>query len=216
MSRILRCDPVNPDDAVLNEAAGVLSSGGIIVIPTETQYGLAIRADRDGTLDEICRLKQREVDLKPALFVRDIDMAENFCVVNNLARQLANKFLPGPLTMVLPPIDNQIFVSRDYLSGDGFGIRISSSPVVAGIMDRVGFTVSATSANISGQQTPADLTEIEKLFGDKVALYLDAGPCRARTPSTVVKVNNDIKILRPGQISEKVIRDNLKSGGGNE
>ena len=216
MSRVIRCDPRYPDDTVLNKAAEVLDSGGVIVIPTETQYGLAIRADRDGTLDKICRLKKRDANLRPALFVKDIEMAENFCIMNNDARRLADNFLPGPLTLVLAPVEGQASVSRDYLSDDGYGIRISSSPVVAGIMNRLAFAVSATSANISGQQTPTGITEIEKLFGDDVELYLDGGLCRAKTPSTVVKVNGGIKILRHGQIAEKVIKESLSTGGGHE
>lgn len=216
MSRILRCDPESPEDSVLDIAAEVLFSGGKVVMPTETQYGLAIRADKNGTLAEICRLKRRDSNLKPALFVKDMEMAESFCTVNIGARKLAECFLPGPLTLVLPSRENQSVVSRDYLSLDGFGIRISSSPVVGGINNRLPFAVSATSANISGKSTPAEIKEIEKLFGNSVDLYLDGGFCRTVMSSTVVKVNESIRVLRRGQIPESEILSCLERGGSYE
>jgi L-threonylcarbamoyladenylate synthase len=213
VSRIIRCNPDEPDDTVMDAAAQVLKSSGLVVLPTETQYGLAIRADQEGTLEKICRIKKREATLKPALFVKDMEMARKFCRIDEVAVELAEKFLPGPLTLVLPPRNNQSEVPPEYLSPDGFGIRISSSPVIKGIMNRVTFVVSATSANISGRPAPATVAEIERLFGDNVDLYLDAGPCRAITPSTVVRVNGAVAILRHGQIARDVINRFLAARG---
>jgi len=212
VSRLLRCNPERPEDSVLDIVAETLFAGGKVVLPTETQYGLAVRGDKEGTLDEICRLKRRDSSLRSALFVKDMKMAESFCTVSRSARELAECFLPGPLTLILPPRENQTAVSRDYLSPDGFGIRISSSPVVKGISNRIPFPISATSANISGEKTPPSIQEIEKLFGDGVDLYLDGGFCRATTPSTVVKVNGVVELLRPGQIPENEIMACLESG----
>ncbi len=215
MSRILRCDPQNPDDTVLETAVEVLTSGGALVLPTETQYGLAIRADRNDSLSTICRIKKRNEVLKPALFVKDMDMAEKLCLVDNAARRLAAVFLPGPLTLILPPLSNQSMFSPEFMSEDGIGIRISSSPIVSGIMKRLSFPISATSANISGHSTPDTITDIVALMGDQVELYIDGGPCRATTPSTVVKLNAHMTVIRHGQIAEAEIRKALdrKVGG---
>lgn len=210
MSRIIACNPARPDSQVLKEAIRVLESGAAVVMPTETQYSLSLRADRADSMATIGRIKKRDAFLKPALFVCDIDMATGFCRVSKLAERLAKRFLPGPLTLVLPGHENQTQVATDFLSEDGFGIRISSSPVVAAIMERVPFAVTATSANISGQSAAMSISEMAEMLGDEIALYIDGGPCRTMTPSTVIKVDKEVAILRHGLIGEAEIRQFLK------
>lgn len=204
------CNPARPDDQVVKEAVRVLESGAAIVMPTETQYSLSLRADRAESMVAIGRIKKRDAFLKPALFVSDIDMAKGFCQVSQLAERLAKRFLPGPLTMVLPERENQSQVSVDFLSEDGFGIRISSSPMVAAIMKQVSFAVTATSANISGQPAAMSISEMAEMLGDEIALYIDGGSCRGITPSTVIKVDEEVEILRHGLIGEAEIRQFLK------
>lgn len=216
MSSVIACHPDKPEDSVLDQVAEVLIAGGTVILPTETQYGLTIRADREGTLERICGLKKRDSGHKPALFVKNMNMAERFCIINLDARKLANCFLPGPLTLVLPPARNQTVVSPDYLSSDGFGIRISSAPIMEGVYRRITFPLSATSANISGRETPSSVKELEKIFGDRVDLYVDGGNCPSTVSSTVVKVNGGLAILRRGQIEEKSIFECLERDGQDE
>ena len=92
MSRILKCDPVKPEPAVIEEAKIVLENRGAVVIPTETQYGLAIRADRNDLFEKICSIKSRDCGQKHALFVKDMEMASLFCEINEKALLLAKKF----------------------------------------------------------------------------------------------------------------------------
>lgn len=212
MSRILRCNPARPEKAVLSAVVEALSAGSVVVLPTETQYSLSVRADTDGMLERICRIKKRERLLTPAMFVKDLKMAKRFCEVNAVAEKLAAKYFPGPLTLIMPKKKDQSVVSRDFLSDYGFGVRVSSSPVIAGVMERVPFPVTATSANISGQLTPSSVEQISQIMGDEVDLYLDGGLCRATTPSTVLKLNNGVDILRHGQIPEAEIRQFLAGG----
>jgi len=206
LSRILRCNPARPGKAVLNAVVEALSAGSVVVLPTETQYSLSVRADIDGMLERICRIKKRDKSLMPAMFVEDLEMAKRFCEINAVAEKLAAKYLPGPMTLVVPGKKDQSAVSTDFLSGYGFGIRVSSSQVIAGVMERVVFPVIATSANISRQLTPSSVKEISQIMGDEVDLYIDGGQCRATTPSTVLKLNGGADILRHGQIPEAEIR----------
>lgn len=210
MSRVLACDPVRPDIGVIDETVAALTDGLTVVMPTETQYSLSVRADSELALKKICAVKKRSENLKAALFVKDLNMAGKFCDIHEPARVLADRFLPGPLTLVTPGKKDQKAVATGFLSADGFGLRISSSPVIMAVMDRVRFPVTATSANISGDITPATVSDIRKALGDGVDLYLDAGPCRGVVPSTVVKVNETVTILRHGVISEREIRNALE------
>ena len=206
MSRILPCDPARPAVDIIEAAVEVLDNGGVVVMPTETQYSLSIRADRPEAMATIGRLKGRESSVKPALFVRDLSLAEQFCLLNTAARALGERYLPGPMTLVVPARPGQRVVADGFVSEHGIGVRISSSPVVAAVMNRVPFAVTATSANRSGEMTPSTAAEIARLFGDEVDLYLDGGPCRGVVPSTVVKVDGGVTILRHGQIAEAEIR----------
>ena len=205
MSRIVKIDAIVVDSKVIDSAAEILAGGGAVVIPTETQYGLALRADGADAAERLGRIKKRRRAQTAALFVKNIPMAERFCKFGPAARRLAETFLPGPLTLVLPGRPGQTAVSPAFCSPDGFGIRISSSPVVAALMDKVDFAVTATSANISGRMTPPTIEEIVRDLGDAVALFIDGGPCRGVIPSTVVKATDEVSVLRPGLISEREI-----------
>ncbi len=214
MSTTIRCDAGNPDPAVIAEIADELEAGKIVVIPTETQYGLCLRADRDDSMEIISSVKRRNQAVKSALFVKDMVMAGRFCMVNDIAHTLAELFLPGPLTMVLPPKANQCVVCNDFASNHGFGVRISSSPIVYTLMNRLPFPVTATSANLSGNLTPPEVNRIKETFGDDVSLYIDCGPLRTKIPSTVVRVHDDdIEVVRHGLIAERDLRRHLNKGG---
>ena len=213
MSRVITCNPAAPDDAAVAAVVDALTDGLAVVIPTETQYGLAIRADSDSAPATVNRIKGRPEAERSALFVKDMAMAELFCRFTPLSRSLAARFLPGPLTLVLPAMKDQTVVSPEFLSAFGIGIRLSSSPLVAAVMARVSFPVTATSANRSGEMTPPTVDLIRKSLGEDVSLYLDGGPCRTLSASTVAAVNGEVRILRHGLIAEDEIRRHLRQEG---
>jgi len=213
LSRVLACHAQRPDPEVIDKTAAALRAGQVVVMPTETQYALSIRADQRWALDRICAIKKRSEIAKTALFVKDLKMVELFCHINRSARRLSRCFLPGPLTLILPGKEGQRSVASEFLSDDGFGVRLSSSPVIAAVMVRVPFPVTATSANISGSKVGRTAEEIRDELGEAVDLYLEAGPCPSPTPSTVVRVADDVTVLRPGIISEEDIFACLEEGG---
>jgi len=206
VSVVIPCDPARPEVEVIQRVVETLSRGGAVVIPTETQYGLSVRADRPEAPQKIDRIKQRNKTLPVALFVKDMKMAELFCEIPEAATKLADRFLPGPLTLIMPVRPGQTAVADDFASSDGFGVRISSSPMVAAIMNEVPFPITATSANLAGRRAPATVEEIRAELGDSVELYIDGGPCRGLIPSTVVKAGDEIEIVRHGVISDAEIR----------
>lgn len=206
MSIVIACDPTAPDAEAIRRAAKTLTEGGAVVLPTETQYGLSVRADRPDAPEKIVRIKKRNKARPVALFVKDIGMAELFCEVTDTARKLAARFLPGPLTLIMPIRPGQTAAAAAFASADGFGVRISSSPIVKAVMNQVTFPVTATSANLGGNRTPVTVTEIRKELGDEVDLYLDGGQCRGLIPSTVVKAGAQAEIVRHGVISDAEIK----------
>jgi L-threonylcarbamoyladenylate synthase len=206
----LVCDYERPDSHIIDEAVRTLTEGLVAVIPTETQYALSVRADL-GEAPEIIRgIKKRSETVRTAVFIKDLEMARSFCEVSELAQRLAEKFLPGPLTLILPGRENRGAIATGFVSEDGIGIRISSSPLVSAVMQQVSFPVTATSANLSGETSPAMLVDIKRMLGEDVDLYLDAGACQSLIPSTVVKINGKPQILRPGLVSRAALETCLK------
>ncbi len=201
---VLRTDPARPDSSTIDRAAAVLVAGDLLVAPTETRYGLLARADRQDVLEKLCRAKQRSLNHPTALLIPIFADAERYGRVNRAASALAERFLPGPLTLVLsatcdwpPPmvVDGKI------------GLRCSSSPVMDELLARVKEPIAATSANISGQPERNGVEEIVADFEDRVTLYLDGGPLIGPV-STVVDCTEDRpRILREGAVgSEEITR----------
>ena len=188
-----------PDPDLIRSAAEVLRNEGIVAAPTETRYGLLASIDSNDALQRLFNLKRRQATLPTAIFVGQRNKIKKFGVENDVSKKLAEEFLPGPMTIVL-----KAAVSRPapIVANGKIGIRISSSAVIAGIMEYINFGLTATSANLSGSDEQATISEIVNLFGSGVDLYLDAGPLTGK-PSTVVDCLEDgYNILRVGAICE--------------
>lgn len=199
---MLSTDPIHPDRAVLEKAAEALGRGDLVVAPTETRYGLLIRADDQKYLDLIYALKGREGGKATALLVRDLDEAGTLGEMTPEALRLAGQFLPGPLTLVLrarrnwkPPrvIDGKI------------GIRWSSSPVIQGLLAKTEMPLTATSANISGRADSESVEEIVSMFGDSISVYISVGPLTGPTSTVVDCSTGEVQILREGAITRAEI-----------
>ncbi len=177
-----------------------------MVAPTETRYGLLARADRQAPLERVYRVKKRSLNQATAILVRSREELAILGVLTPAARRLSTAFLPGPLTLVLTA--RQDWPPPRVVDGK-IGLRLSSSPVIEGLLSRLDFPLTATSANISGQADPDGVEEIVSQFGDLVDLYLDAGPLTGLT-STVVDCSVDpAEILREGAVARKDIESLL-------
>lgn len=189
--KVFKVDINNPDIKIIEEAAEVLSSGGIVIHPTDTSYGLAANIFDDRAIKRIYEIKGRDFNKPLINCVRDLKMAEEIVVFNDLAYKLFDKFFPGALTLVLK--------SKDDLGTRA--IRIPYCKVTQELSKICLFPYSTTSANISGQ---AD--EYSPNFNLKVDLVLDAGQLPIKPPSTVIDVSSgEVKILREGAISKDLL-----------
>ncbi|OGG43461.1 threonylcarbamoyl-AMP synthase [Candidatus Kaiserbacteria bacterium RIFCSPHIGHO2_01_FULL_48_10] len=186
----------------MNDLVSILQKGGIVLFPTDTIYGLGVDATNEEAVQRVRDLKGREEGKPISIMVSDMGMAESYAVVTPLAKRLADKFLPGKLTIVLEvknTLPNELTVGTGSV-----GIRIPNHPLALQMVREFGKPITATSANVSDMPTFSSVPEILKQFGEKSTLInesIDAGPLPPSEPSTVVDARGEAPIvLREGAI----------------
>jgi L-threonylcarbamoyladenylate synthase len=188
-----------PDKRIIRKAARIIKSGGLVVYPTETCYGIAADATNPAAIDRIYEVKERHASKSIPIIVPSLAMMEKYGKVTKIARLLAKKFMLGPLTVI---IDKKGLPNN--LNPDGVAFRISSHPAALGLARSVRKPITATSANISGQPSIYDGKEVLKVFNGKVEMILDAGKLRKVKPSTYVDARS-LRIMREGAVPKKKI-----------
>lgn len=188
------------------KAARVMKAGGIVVYPTDTVYGLGVDVFNREAVANVRNLKGREHKRPISIIVPDIKSMDKCGTLNEAAKILAAKFLPGPLTLVLKAKPS---VPEDITFNGGIGIRIPKHDFCLALAKAFGKPFTTTSANISGLSTPKDIPELMWHFGPKVAeigLIVDAGKLESETPSTVVScLEEKPKIIREGAIGKDAL-----------
>ncbi len=191
------------DRHAVSIAADILSSGGVIIYPTDTLYGLGADALSDGAVAKIYAIKGRDEGKPIHAIVSDMEMAERFAYVNGSARLLAAKFLPGPLTLILK---KKTGIETGIARGiDTFGIRIPDNQFCKELVEKFGGPITTTSANRSGMHTmrtvEAILEQLDELASG-IGCVIDAGELPQRKPSTVVDCSGERPvILREGAVA---------------
>jgi len=174
----------------LSKISATIHQGGVCILPTETVYGIACRADDSAAIDRIYAIKGRDFDKPLAVCVRGIEAAQKLAQFDETAKRLADEFWPGALTLVLP-VQSKTLDKRCY-QGETIALRCPD------IAWRESFEIplALTSANKSGE--PAATTADTGLEVDTV---LDTGPSRKKIPSTILLVKDGtIKCLREGAL----------------
>lgn len=188
----------SPPEEAIEAAARAVRAGELIVVPTDTVYGIAARPDRKKATALLFTAKRRPRDLTLPVLVGDVEDAGRVGVLDERARALADRFWPGGLTLVLPRTE----LARRWDLGaekQTAGVRVPDHPVALALLRTTG-PLAVTSANRSGEPTPSDCPGVRALFGQMVAVYLCAGPVGALA-STIVDVSGpDPKVIREGAI----------------
>lgn len=192
-------------------ALAALQSGGVILYPTDTLYGLGADALSDEAVAKIYTIKGRDEGKPIHAIVRDLEMAERYAFVDGIARILAKRFLPGPLTLILK---KKTGIETGIAKGiDTFGIRIPDNTFCMALVDSFGGPITTTSANRAGMQPCESVEEILEQLGEnaqQIACVVDGGTLPKRAPSTVVDCSGERPIiLREGAISTAEIWDAL-------
>ncbi len=188
-------------EAFFKEAQSLLAAGGILAVPTDTYYALAVYPFNEEALTRLFALKQRPGGKPILLLVATQEMVSQVAQeVPEVGRRLMAHFWPGPLTIILPARPE---LPHLVTGGTGtVGVRQPRQPVTSSLVAQLGWPVTGTSANRAGQPPLTRATEVEEQFGEQVDLILDVGPCPGGQPSTVVDVScTPPRLVRAGATS---------------
>lgn len=192
---------LNPNAENITRAASELRNGNLVIIPTETVYGLAALALDPAAVAKIFEAKGRPATNPLIVHIAEASQAADLAEVNHAAFAiLSSRFWPGPLTMVLPKKDNVPDVTTGGL--DTVAVRVPNHPVALALLTEVGAPLAAPSANRYTALSPSKVQHLDAQLLEIVALVIDGGPCRIGIESTVVDLSGEgVKVLRPGMIS---------------
>ncbi len=202
--RIFRVNTKCPDEEIVGYVANVIKRGGLAVIPTDTVYGLAADPLNRRAFKKVYELKLRD-PLKPVpLLLGETHNAYKFVKINSLFLVLAQRFWPGPLTIVAKRKGG---IPKHLLKWDRLGVRLPACNLCREIARLVGGAIVGTSANISGEPPPRTMGDALSVFGSRVDVYLDGGPSPWGLPSTVVDVSERVAVvIREGAIPKDEIK----------
>ena len=184
------------------EAAQRLQGGGLVAVPTETVYGLAADSTNGTAVAEIYRTKGRP-DFNPLIVhVSNLEAALTLGQFNDLARELAETFWPGPLTLVVPKTGDCPAAPAVTAGLETIAIRCPAHPVMRALLEASGLFLAAPSANRSGGISPTRGEHVSESLGDAAPMILDGGPCESGLESTIVAIRgNGYEILRHGPVT---------------
>jgi L-threonylcarbamoyladenylate synthase len=200
---------LTPSDQEIEKAAEILRAGGLVAFPTETVYGLGADASNPAAVKKIFAAKGRPADHPVIVHIADMSELKHWAEeVPRAAWLLAEKFWPGPLTMVL----KRSAQVSDLISGgqNTVGLRVPGHPVARKLLKAFGGGIAAPSANKFGRLSPTTATHVREELGNAVEIVLDGGPCDVGIESTIVDLTREPPaILRPGRVSAQQIADAL-------
>jgi L-threonylcarbamoyladenylate synthase len=185
-------------EAAVAAAARVLAGGGLVAFPTETVYGLGADAANPAAVTGIYRAKGRPAFNPLIAHVADLAAARRIARFDAAATVLAEAFWPGPLTLVLPKVDNCAVADLATAGLDTVAIRVPAHPVARAILRAFGGPVVAPSANISGHVSPTTAAHVESDLSGRIDLIVDGGPVTVGVESTIVGCLGEPMLLRPG------------------
>ena len=190
----------------LEIAAEIIRSGGLVGIPTETVYGLGADASNEAAVAKIFEAKGRPADNPLIVHLADFSQADDYTHdIPQLAYALAERFCPGPLTIVLRKNERIPKITSGGL--DTVGIRVPSHPVMHRLIELSGRPIAAPSANISGYPSPTSAQHVMRDMAGKIAAVVDGGQSEIGLESTVIAIENEnaARILRPGYVTREML-----------
>ena len=192
-------------EAVAKEAAQALKKGGIVIYPTDTLYGIGVNALDETALAKLRRLKVRQQKKPMSILVPSVAHISRYGHLTDTARAIAERHLPGGLTLVLPATKH---APRDVSLNDAIGIRVPGDEFCRALSEAFDGPITATSANRAGLTTPHDIRSILEHFGQDIehlSVIVDGGERSGGVSSTVVSfVHGETpRILREGVITRE-------------
>ena len=190
----------------VDKGISILKKGGVVAFPTDTVYGLGAAANNPQAVARIYVVKERPRHMPlPLLLAHTVQISEVAESVPPLAWLLAERFLPGALTLVLPK--SRSVPDIVTAGGTTVAVRIPAHPVPIALIEGLGVPVLGTSANLSGRPSTLEASEVYSQFGGRIALVIDGGRCPGGRESTIVDVTGEVPVvLREGAITLRELK----------
>lgn len=196
------------NDALLGQATAavkILAANGLVAFPTDTVYGVGAKFNSVLAVERVFAVKKRPYSSALPLVMADETQLDMVAVnVSPLARELARRFWPGELTLIVP----RSAMVPDVLTagGDTVAVRVSGHPLSRWLAAKLGAPIVGTSANLHGLPSPVTAAEVRAQLGDGVDMIIDGGACRYGRESTIIDVSGETpKIVRPGIVTKAEI-----------
>jgi L-threonylcarbamoyladenylate synthase len=194
------------DRTGIARAAEILRGGGLVALTTETVYGLAARADSEAAIAAIYRAKGRPEFNPLIVHVASLGQAEALALLDERARELAERFWPGPLTMVLPLRQGAPVAPAVTAGLPNIAVRMPAHPLTQAVLRDAGVPLAAPSANRSGSVSPTSPAHVLASFGAEAPAVLDGGRCKRGLESTIVALREGgWQLLRPGPVAASAV-----------
>ena len=193
------------DEKGIQKAVNIIKKGGVIIFPTDTVYGIGCDPYNKEAVEKIYEIKSRENTKFLPVLVYSKDVAEQIAFFDEMSKKIADKFWPGPLTIILKVRDNKLKKSLNIK--DKIALRVPDHKCTLALLNESKFLVG-TSANISGQ---ASFTNPDKCSKDlkNYDLFLDGGKINSKMESTIIEIENEkIRIIREGSLNEEELMRN--------
>lgn len=185
----------------INEISSEIIKSKIVILPTDTVYGICASAYDDVAINKIYNIKQRNKSKSLIVLISNLNMLNEIVQeLNEIEKDLIKKYWPGPLTLILNKSKNSK-LSKYVSDGDTVAVRLVDNVLISNLIEKSGAPLVAPSANISGCITGTKIKDIIDTFNDKVDYIIDGGDIMNDTTSTIVQViDNKINVLRDGKI----------------
>ncbi len=191
---------MTPDADSISRAAETVKNGGLVVFPTETVYGLGANGLDGNAVKKIYAAKGRPSDNPLILHLASPEQAERYCYTNDIYYELAKRFMPGPLTVILKKKD---CIGDEVTAGlDTVAVRVPSNDIAHRLLALADIPIAAPSANLSGRPSPTRVEHVIEDMNGRVDVILNGDECLYGVESTIVKIDDDALILlRPGAVT---------------
>jgi L-threonylcarbamoyladenylate synthase len=189
----------------MEKAISILLQGGIVAFPTDTLYALGAHAFIDIAVKKVYEVKGRPVDMAlPLLLANTFDMEKVAVNISQTAWDIAERFWPGAITMILhkgPSVSSVVTAGKETVA-----VRVPSHPMALKLIEATGTPLTGTSANSFGGSNPITAAEVRHQLGERVDLILDNGTCQLQEASTIIDMTSGTpRIVRDGAISASLL-----------
>lgn len=198
MTQYFQIHPTHPQRRLLNQAANIVRSGGVIAYPTDSTYALACHIGDKAALDRIRRLRDLDKHHHFTLICRDLSEVSNYARVDNVSFRLLKRYTPGPFTFLLPAT-REVPRRLVHPKRRTIGLRVPEHAIALGLLESLGEPLMSTSLILPDSDLPlTDMDEIRERLNRQVELILDGGACGI-VATTVVDLTGPMpEIVRPG------------------